>query len=220
MTEFQDRAVAALRAAFGLGSDALTVFRRSMEIDYAKWHDGVGYDLDALRRVPAADHGALYPLLTPPGDWRDVEALAALRTPRADDALREAARSSTSNEVRVAVIRTASHLVDDALRIDVLRAAIDTATLSDGLIGALDQVADFHPPPLIDALLRALRARESELAYHFAETLARAFGADTSHAEANLRPVFLRFSTPDLSARERALRELGERLGIPLATND
>ena len=35
-------------------SDAVSRFRASMNIDYEKWHDGIGYDLDALR---AASNG-------------------------------------------------------------------------------------------------------------------------------------------------------------------
>jgi HEAT repeat protein len=66
-------------------SEALNRFRASMATGYEQWHDGVGYDLDALRdmtpeerastslevRTRLASAGA-----TP--DWRDMEAAHAL----------------------------------------------------------------------------------------------------------------------------------------------
>ena len=56
-----------------------------MVIDYEKWHDGVGYDLDAIREASQDERQAIEILLFNRGtrDWRDVEALAALDTARA-----------------------------------------------------------------------------------------------------------------------------------------
>ena len=31
-------------------------FLDSLNIDYSKWHDGVGYDLDALRKLSPDEH--------------------------------------------------------------------------------------------------------------------------------------------------------------------
>jgi len=55
-------------------------FRLSMEIDYEKWHDGVGYDVDLLAHAGPQDRQAIEDLLIARQcrDWRDVEALTAL----------------------------------------------------------------------------------------------------------------------------------------------
>ena len=69
-------------------SAAVRQFRDSMQIDYWKWHDGVGYDLGALRQASASERNEIEAILLDRGalDWRDVEALAVLDTPRARDA--------------------------------------------------------------------------------------------------------------------------------------
>ncbi len=212
--QFRDRAAAAMRAAMGLGSEPLAIFRRSMEIDYEKWHDGIGYDLDALQRVPPEEHGALYSHLVPPQGWRDVEALAAMNTPRANEALREAAQHSPVNEVRLWVTNVAPHLVEQSTRTTLLRRAIETATFADGMVSALDQIEPSDRAELSDDLLRGLLTRDGTLAYHFAATLAFIHGVIPSRDDTSLRPLFLRFNTPDLEARRGPYRELCETIGV------
>ena len=53
-------------------------FEKSMVIDYEKWHDGVGYDVDALRSASQAERKAIEQMVIhhSPRGWRDIEALA------------------------------------------------------------------------------------------------------------------------------------------------
>jgi len=57
-------------------------FERSMVIDYEKWHDGIGYDLDALRLASETERKAIEQMLIGHSqrDWRDIEALAEIDT--------------------------------------------------------------------------------------------------------------------------------------------
>jgi hypothetical protein len=183
-------------------------------LDYEKWHDGIGYDLDALAAIPASEHPALLALLAPPKGWREIEALLALGTPAAIAALRTAGASSDSIEVRIHVADKAPALLDEPMRIGILRDAISTATFSDGLINALEQIAAFHPPALIDALLRGIDERDGSTAFHLAATLARIHGVEGGADNPALQPLLLRFSTPDRAARARALTSLFEFLGL------
>lgn len=68
---------------------ALGRFERSMLIDYEKWHDGEGYDLDAIADATAPEREAIEAVLLNrgPKDWRDIEAFAALDSPAARKAL-------------------------------------------------------------------------------------------------------------------------------------
>ena len=81
-------------------------FRRSMDIGFEEWHDGIGYDLDALAEATPEDRTAIETLLVPRAgnDWRDVEALAALGTPGANRALADAF-ATAGPEIRVAILR-------------------------------------------------------------------------------------------------------------------
>jgi hypothetical protein len=71
-------------------------FLDSMNIGYEQWHDGTGYDLEALAALTPEDRSAAEAVLTThlanPGDWRDVEALSAIHTPSAAAAVRAAAK--------------------------------------------------------------------------------------------------------------------------------
>src|SRR5262245_28816467 len=92
-------------------------FKRSMIIDYEKWHDGIGYNLKLLNCASPEEVAAIEALLLGQGvgDWRDVEALAAIGTPKAREALK-AALNSRDHKVRAAVIEYAPELVPEKER--------------------------------------------------------------------------------------------------------
>jgi hypothetical protein len=78
-------------------------FVESMKIGYLQWHDGTGYDLQAFPEMSVEERkeaeAILIAHLKNQGDWRDVEALAALDTPRAKGAV-SAAREHRDVRVR------------------------------------------------------------------------------------------------------------------------
>lgn len=197
------------------GGPALERFRRSMVIDYEKWHDGVGYDLDAIAAASPAERAAIERLLLDRGvrDWRDAEALAALDTAGARAALRDALRSEDA-EIRLSVTRYAADLVDEAGRADSLVRALETAAPFAGLTEALDQAAVFHPPAVIDALFRAALSREGEVAVHVAALLLFLHGKADELFDMAQRPFLLRFNTDDRGEREAVFRELCARVGV------
>ncbi len=130
-------------------------FVDSMNIDYDKWREGIGYDLDALAAATPIERALIQQMLVPHATrgWRDVEALAALATDRAHDALRTALRDGGA-EVRAAVLRHAPQLVDEPTRTDSLVRGLQEASFFGGLSEMLDDAAEFHPPAVVDVLLR------------------------------------------------------------------
>jgi hypothetical protein len=192
----------------------LARFKASMEIDYEKWHDGSGYDLDLIKQANPAELKAIEELLIARrnSDWRDVEALAALDSPRAKEALRQAFRSGDT-PVRMAVHSHAPKLMTEAERTASLVQALEQADTYGGLTQALLEVQSFHPPEVMTALWRGLMERDGGAACHFAAMLYFLHGKSTSAFDWNHRPFFLRFNTPDLAQREKAVRELCETLG-------
>ena len=190
-------------------------FRRSMVIDYEKWHDGIGYDLDALHAASGDERAAIETLLIArnAADWRDVEGLAALGTARARAALQTALKRG-DHEVRLAVIRFAPELVPQAARVQSLVAALEGAELYAGLSAALDQVEKCHPPAVVDALLRGALARDGEVAVNFAAMLLYLHGRAEEPFDWAQRPFFLRFHTTDRAARETVFRELCDKIAV------
>ena len=194
-------------------------FERSMVIDYEKWHDGIGYDLSILNEASPAERQAIERMLTGRGvcGWREVEALAALRTETADAVLR-AAFAGGKAEICNAVLRYAPALASDAQKIAHLVEALRTAKFFDGLTQALDEVAAYHPPAVVAELFCGLRERPDEAAIHFAAMLLFLHGQASEPFDWNQRPFFLRFAAPTLAEREPAFRELCEKIGVDPAS--
>ena len=188
---------------------ALRRFRESMVIDYEKWHDGIGYDLHALQEATATEREAIEAMLLRRGavDWRDVEALAALDTPRAHRILAHAIEHGSA-EIRAAVIRFAPQSISGGQREAAIIRGIQTARAFAGLSATLDEVARFHPSPVCDALLSGALQREGDVAVHFAAMAAYVFDKTAEPFDWAHRPLFLRFGDDDINRRESAFRAL------------
>ncbi len=195
-------------------ASALARFKASMVIDYEKWHDGIGYDLSILKEATPDELKAIEAILIQrhSSDWRDVEALAAIDSKEAKAALKTALRTGNA-EVRMAVHSHAPELMTERQRIDSLVQALEQAEIYGGLTQALLEVEDFHPPEVIQTLLRGLMDRDGGTACHFAGMLYFLHGKAKSAFDWDHRPFFLRFNTPDMEEREKAVRELCETIG-------
>ncbi|MBX3636564.1 MAG: hypothetical protein KF683_14425 [Rubrivivax sp.] len=212
-----------LRARASAGpSEAMRAWDASRAIDYERWREGTGYDLDALARMTPIERDSVETsLLHGLRDWRDVQALAALDTPRARAALRRVLDEG-SDALRMAVLRDAPHIVPadaggSAARERALVQALATAELYGGLSQALDEVETFHPPAVLDALWRGLRERDGGTAVHFAAMLTYLHGAADEPFDWAQRPFFLTFHTEDAAERAAAIAELRRRLALPAA---
>lgn len=193
--------------------DRLARFEASKAVDFEKWHDGVGYDLDLLDAMDANERSVVEAQLVAGGvrDWREVEALARLGTPGAFAALRQAMAGGPA-EVRLAVARIAPQLVAVSDRTTSLVRALASTRPFDGLAAAIDEAAGFHPPAVVDALWQGVSNQEGEVAVHFAALLAYVEGLTTSPFDWDLRPFFLEFHTEDPAARAAAVAELRRRI--------
>jgi hypothetical protein len=196
---------------------AVARFRESMEMNYDRWHDGTGYDLDILKTCTRAERLEIEGLIagSPVTDWRDVEALAALDTRRAHDRLREALHSD-DHRLAMAVLQEAPKLFTDGERTAALVAALEVAEIYTGLTQALEILIEYHPPEVIAALFRGLREREGGCAVHFAARLMYLHGKAKEPFDWEQRPFFLRFHTEDRAERESVLHELCALMGVPV----
>ncbi len=86
--------------------------------------------------------------------------------------------------------------------------ALTVGTFYGTLTQALDEIADFHPTEVMNALFRGLMLRDGEVACHLAAMLAFLHGKADSIFDWDLRPLFLTFNTEDGSERAAACREL------------
>jgi hypothetical protein len=197
------------------GGDALQRFLASMVMDFDMWHDGTGYDLDLLDKLspderPAAERALIEHT---PRDWRDIEALARLATPAARNAIEESLHSKDGH-VRREARRHAGGAEDPAERERHLIRSLEDDQLFGSLGQAIDEAAEFHPPAVVDALLRGALGRDGEAAVHFAALLLFIHGKAAEPFDWNHRPFFLRFATTDRAEREAAFCELCQMIGV------
>jgi len=216
MDEIRDRGDQSHRsAAIAAPDSALARFERSLQIDHEKWHDGIGYDLDAIREASPEERASIEDRLLQRGarNWRDVEALAVLDSPRARNALRSAI-DSHDHQVALSVARHAPDLLDDETRAALIVRGLEQATVYAGLTQALSLAEGFHPAPVIEALLHGIVRRDGGVAVHFAALLMFLHGQADSAFDMDQRPYFLTFKTRDSTARAAAFRELCGKIGV------
>ena len=193
---------------------ALARFRESMVCTYERWHEGIGYEIAIFKTATPEELVEIENLLLSRSidDWRDVEAFAALDSPRARVALRKVLQSP-NHRVRIAVTEYAPGLISEAERTAVLIDALDGSDTYGGLTQALLQIETFHPPQIIDALLRGVLERTEGSAVHFAAMLMFLNGKSSSAFDWEQRPFFLKFNTDERSRRVELFRELCEKIG-------
>ena len=190
-------------------------FEKSMIIDFEKWHDGIGYDLDALKLASPSEREAIEQMLIThyPRDWRDIEALATIKTKNAEKTIRNAMKDPNP-DVRVAVTRFAPNLVTNSEHTQSIIDALQSAKIFGGLSQVLDDVETYHPEEVKEALIAGLLSREGDVAVLFAAMLFYLFGKAKEPFDMNQRPFFLRFNTENRDERTAAFKELCEKLKI------
>ncbi len=190
-------------------------FEKSMEINYEKWHDGIGYDLDAIKLASQTERIEIEQMLIKhrPRDWRDIEALAQIDTKSARETIKNAIEDPNP-AVRVAVTRFATNLVTNNERSHSIIEALQNAKIFGGLSQVLDDIEKYHPAKVKEALIKGLLTREGDVAVLFAAMLFYLYGKTKEPFDMKQRAFFLLFNTQNRENRVQAFLELCKQLGI------
>ncbi|HEX7482996.1 MAG TPA: hypothetical protein VF350_05980, partial [Candidatus Bathyarchaeia archaeon] len=190
-------------------------FKRSKEIIYEKWHDGIGYDIDAIRVASPTERKAIEQILIQhhPRDWRDIEALAQIETSSARKTIKESMKDPDL-EVRIAVTRFAPKIITKSERTQSLIKALQSAELYGGLSQTLDDIEEYHPKEIKEALIKGLLSRKGEVATLFAAMLFYIYGKAAEPFDMNQRPFFLRFNNENKDERIAVFLELCKKIDI------
>jgi hypothetical protein len=198
------------------GTAAYQRFMGSMAIDYARWHDGEPYDLDALASLGGEERDRVEALLIARKncDWRDSDALDRLGSPAALAALDDSLRGP-NREVRIRageLLFTRGRLTDlDELLVE----GIANGTFGDGLQQVL-RLAAMHPSPgVVRALAQAALCRREEGAVHAVALLCFLHGLAAEPFDASQQDYFQQFrATPHGPERRALFDALCARIGI------
>ena len=189
-------------------SDAFQRFQSSMVIDYEKWHDGVGYDIEALDELSPAERIKVEHMLAPRAekDWRDLEALDRLGTPGALQAIWRA-RESSDADIRMHALQygpTPTPAEWDKAIVYSLRQVKPFA----GLVITMESAIEHPSPRVVAALWQHVKVPGSEITFHAAQALLCIAGKLDGQYDDAQRPLQLRLQGPASADRDLALTEL------------
>ncbi len=196
---------------------AYQLFLDSMTIEFDQWHDGTSYNLEALGLLGPEERISIEELLIEnlkqAGDWRDVEALAALGTTSARKAV-DKARFHNNTQVRnyaLKIIISTRNSKDTAKK--------DIAELEQQVVQAVKhgdyQLAESMPTMRVKkALLDSARETDSETRVNAAAFLLYVCGQTSEPFDWNQRPFFLRFAEENPVELQQAWEELRKRTGL------
>ena len=189
----------------------LSRFVSSMNISYAQWRDGEGYDLEALSQLQGDDLRAAEDLLVARklADWRDVEALDRIGSERA---IAELMKGIESNDFTVrgeALVRLMiRRLLSDAQIDEAIVSALPSASLVNGLMKLLGLASSHRSPAVRKEVLRTALDGAEDARFHAAAAAHFIHGGSSSMSDMTFRPLYLRFSNEARSERVAAFREL------------
>jgi hypothetical protein len=202
-------------------SSAYDRFMQSMQIGHDQWHDGTGYDLEAVQELEGEELARVEALLIrrKDEDWRDAEALAALNSTKAAEALKSSI-SSPNVQVKLRAAEQYAEEGDMTTMEEALIQSLRTSKLYEGLTQALD-LAEEHPTERVKQTLFwcALHGND-DVRVHAAALLFYLYGIAESNFDWEFRPFFLRFGTEDMEERRAAFLELCQRVNVDPASLD
>jgi hypothetical protein len=200
-------------------SEAYQLFLDSMVMDFDKWHDGTGYDLEALEQLGSEESNSIEELLIrnlkEAGDWRDVDALAALGTNSALAAVDEARFHNDSkvrkHAIRIIFGRRHAKNMTEKERTELEEQVIQAVKHGDF------EIAENMPTMCVKkALLDSILGFKSEIRVSAVAFLLYLCGQAPEPFDWSQRPFFLRFSDSerDPKMRQQAWEHLRKRTGL------
>jgi len=202
-------------------SPAYTRFKQSMIIDYGKWRDGEPYDIAALKDVTREERDLLVDELCENAylDWRDVEALRALATPKAIQRVGKAAETQTDGGGIEAFM---DDIEKHGWTEDIEARFIDKLEKAASMTGALDrlyEIAEAHPTPAVrKQLMRNARiASDPTVRYSMGAFLLYLAGHVDSRYffDTDNRPHLLNLNSDDYKSYKAAVAWLEDKVAKP-----
>ena len=203
-------------------SSAYTRFKASMVIDYGKWRDGEPYDIPALSEVTPEERDLLVDEICEHSgslDWRDVEALRALGTPKAMKRVGKAAEKQTDGAGIEAFM---DDIAREGWTPEIETRFIEKLERAASMTGALDrlcEIAEEHQTPaVLKQLMRNARiSGDDTVRYSMGAFLLYLTGHvdsryvfDTEH-----RPHLLDLNSDDYKTYKAAVAWLEDKVAHP-----
>lgn len=198
-------------------SKAYRVFLDSMIPNFERWHDGLGYDLEALDQLGSQEQDSIEKLLiqnlTDKGDWRDVQALSALNTPAAREAV-DRARFHKKIKARNYALRIIISAQDPENTPEELRSELEDQVVQAVMQGDYQMAESMPTMRVKKALLDSVLVIDREIRVSAVGFLLYICGKTSEPFDWDQRPFFLRFRERDSVNLKQAWEELRRRAGL------
>jgi hypothetical protein len=196
-------------------------FRQSMILDYDKWKEGTPYDLAALAGITAEERDLLTDEICQRAtlDWRDVEALRTLGTPKAISRIGKAAELQTDG---AGIEAFRDEIETHGWTTDIERRFIEKLEAAASMTGTLDRlydIAEAHPTKAVmTQIFRNARiSSDPTVRYSMGAFLLQLAGHvesryvfDTDH-----RPHLLNLNSADYKTYTTAVAWLEQKMANP-----
>ncbi len=198
-------------------SKTYQLFLDSMVMDFDKWHDGIGYDLEKLELLEPDELATIEQLLInklkQDGDWRDLEALNALETPSSDQAV-DQARFHNNSKLQNYALRIILDKLDSKDMTETLKTELEDQVVQAVLLGDYEMAERMPTLRVKKALLESTRNTNSETRVSAAAFLLYLCGQAPEPFDWSQRPFFLQFAQKDPKMLHFAWEHLRKRTGL------
>jgi hypothetical protein len=185
-----------------------------MNIGFIEWHDGIGYDLDALNEMNGKELKQVESLIlsSREKDWRDVEALAALNTPFTVQALKDCLNSNNF-DVRLFAVRFLKEMnIEDHVE-EIIVNTLPLTKIGDGLTFALSLAEKFPTERIRQTVLHCVLNGNDDIRVHCAAMTLYLYGKAKTNFDSSFKIVF-EFRNPDRAQRLAPFIELCGLIGV------
>lgn len=195
-------------------------FIASMTITHEMWHDGIGYAIDALSEMNGDELASLVQRMKACGDWRDVEALAAIAQmddAKAASSAKTALQSQAKSNDKIG-LRAAQALGELGEKVDLEDSIVKTLLKmrNDAAFSEALDLSEGYPTQRVKTALLKCAKEHQGMGVHCAAMLYFLAGLSKEAFDWNHRPFFLRFGDDDAEDRARAFKELCAKTGLSL----
>jgi hypothetical protein len=187
-------------------TDAYAKFMASLELDHDRWHDGEGYDLEALANIDERERGdVVWELARRDPTWREIEALEQIDIPPAVMAIKRALRDSEWIDTRLAAAEALARMekLDEPIDAILAREIRNLGTAEGGSTRAL-LMAEEYPTDAVKKALLDASLKRTDSAMHCAGVLCYLTGDGKEPFDWDLRPLFLRLGPDEPEDDRRA----------------
>ncbi len=203
-------------------SPAYLRFKSSMTIDYGKWRDGEPYDIPALCEITPEERDLLTDEICERSgslDWRDVEALRALGTPKALRRISKAAERQHDGGGAEALLTA---IESGGWSEDIQERVIEMLENMQSMTGASDRLysicEEHQTPAILDQLMRNARIQsDPTMRYSCGAFLLYLAGHVDSHYvfDEEHRPHLLDLNSDDYKTYKAAVAWLEDKVAHP-----